>query len=505
MASIFTTKKAWYVEFLAIFLTCVLVRGGSVFSLTLNGDDLLFSHSDASALIHAHLSQLRVFPAIEVYAAKFFGGIIPFQGAFWNLAQLGSMTAFALALRSFWARQSPSLYAVTIGLLFVLLPYQTDIQTFKIANPVMTFSYLAGAYGIGFGNHKGLGRIFRLIAVAVSLGYQTLFSLYVIAGLVKSVLLFVDGQKGRLGSTRNVLMPLVTFYLGLAAASLISVGLGYLAAKLFSGSVSDRATLMTPDLIDDKIQLVVRHTKKYILGKDFGSSLATGRAIKLAQSAIVVLSALSILLTPRQPRFQLNQRIITTLYVLLAYFASAAFILLPALVLQHTSEGNRFLLAASVYPAGVSILLFESELQYLRRAAAALAAYLCLSYAVLSSSIDALSARNSHREILNASRMVDRLNQGSTKGVIRSVVFIGDPKFRDLESPGDEHLKPFVHSLFWPWARIPLLSEISGQRFAPPSPEDIKLAKRLSAAMPEWPAKGSVRVNGDLGIIVLSH
>jgi hypothetical protein len=505
MASIFTSKKAWYVEFLAIFLTCILVRGGSVFSLTLNGDDLLFSHSDTSALIQAHISQLRVFPAIEVYAAKLFGGIVPFQGAFWNLAQLGSMTAFALALRSFLARQSSSIYAIILGLLFVLLPYQTDIQTFKIANPVMAFSYLAGAYGIGFANHKGLGRIFRLIALAISLGYQTLFSLYVIAGLVKSVLLFVDYQKGKLGSIRNVLMPLVTFYLGLAAASLLSVSLGYVAAKLLSESVSDRATLMTPDLIGEKIQLVTRHTKKYMLGKDFGASLATGRAIKLAQSAIVVLSALSILLTPGLHRFGLRQRIISTFYVILAFFASIVAILLPALVLQHTSEGNRFLLAASIYPAGVSLLLFESELQYLRRAAAALASYLCLSFAVLSSSIDALSARASYREILNASRMVDRLYQVSATGMIRSVVFIGDPQFGHGSSPGDEHLKPFVHSLFWPWARVPLLSEISGQSFAQPSPTDMKLAKQLSAGMPQWPANGSVKVHGDLGIIVLSH
>lgn len=135
------------------------------------------------------------------------------------------------------------------------------------------------------------------------------------------------------------------------------------------------------------------------------------------------------------------------------------------------------MLAASIYPAGVSILLFESELQYLRRAAAALVTHLFLSFAVLSSSIDALSARTSCRDILNASRMVNRLYQVSATGMIRSVVFIGDPEFGHGSSPGDEYLKPFVHSLFWPWARVPLLSEISGQSFAPPSSEDLKLAK----------------------------
>jgi hypothetical protein len=88
----------------------------------------------------------------------------------------------------------------------------------------------------------------------------------------------------------------------------------------------------------------------------------------------------------------------------------------------------------------------------------------------------------------------------SAANKLRTVVFIGD------FSPGSNLSgREYYQSGFSvPWAQLPLLQEASGQMFASPSSSDQEKAMRLSAKLPPWPAPGSVAVEGDVGVVVLS-
>jgi hypothetical protein len=55
------------------------------------------------------------------------------------------------------------------------------------------------------------------------------------------------------------------------------------------------------------------------------------------------------------------------------------------------------------------------------------------------------------------------------------------------------------------WAQLPLLQEATGQVFTPPTEADRAKATALANNRPAWPADGSVAVDGDVGLIVLSQ
>ncbi len=106
MNAIFTVKKSVFFEFTCIFLLLIIIRGAFVFSISLNGDDLLFSYSSFDTLLSEHAMQLRIISAFATWVARFLGGLVPFQTSFWRASVLASMAIFSLALRHYWAPKS---------------------------------------------------------------------------------------------------------------------------------------------------------------------------------------------------------------------------------------------------------------------------------------------------------------------------------------------------------------------------------------------------------------
>lgn len=494
-------KLHWTCEFLIIFMICILVRGGSIFGTTWNGDDLLYAHSDPASLIDSYLNQLRFWPALETKLALGLGGSIPFQGAFWNVAQIGSMVVFSLSLRDFWAPRSPSANAIAIGLLFILLPYHSHIHSFKIINPFMIACYLSGAYGIHFGQHQGLARASRVAALSVSLGYQTFLSIFLIAGLVQSVLLLAQWQHQGSSLKTHVLRPLLIYFGGLGLAALLSVAVGYIAIKLLGIQLSGRATLASPAQVEEKIVFAKNNLKRYLFGIDYGRDIYSGRLTKILQSSLVLLGIIAIQI---QRGGSVPGKLGVAAYTMLAFLVSIIATQIPPLLLSHTGEGPRTLIASSLFPAGMTLLLFGSSSAQLRKASLAAVLTVATSFAILSSSIDALNARSQQRDLLIANRMADALSKVATTNPLRTVIFLGDPNSDAGMGFAADHIKDYVYSLYWPWSRRPLLSEVSGIHYTAPTQQDLISARKAAADRPAWPAPRSVLAVGDVGIIVFA-
>jgi hypothetical protein len=129
------------------------------------------------------------------------------------------------------------------------------------------------------------------------------------------------------------------------------------------------------------------------------------------------------------------------------------------------------------------------------------ACLLAFSYAIITNKLSVDLARLSNRDFLNASRMVDRLNQVNGAQQLRTVVFVGGGFAPTIGLQGQEY---FQSGFQVPWAQLPLLQEASGQSFTPPTEADRAKAGIVAANRPAWPTPGSIAVDGDVGVIVLS-
>jgi hypothetical protein len=273
-------------------------------------------------------------------------------------------------------------------------------------------------------------------------------------------------------------------------------GLALLSLKLFAIEGSSRTEFAGLDAAQEKFQLLLNHLKRTAYGKE--PSMV--RSPKLLQSSLwaVVISGLSLNLL-RRSRAGSVAIVFIGLSVLIS-IAIVASAFLPTILMGHTSENPRNLLATVVFAAGLVALANLVVNRPMKIVAIALAGLLALSYALITNTLSIDLARLTTRDFLQASRMVERLDQLSVANNLRTVVFIGDySPASNLR--GHEY---YQSGFSVPWAQLPLLREASGQMFANPSSSDQEKAKRLSAKLPPWPAPGSVAVEGDIGVVVLS-
>jgi len=491
-------KKSAYFEFIFILVIALLARGNGIFSLNWSCDDFL-SIADPTGTGYAvsQMSQLRFFAAFITRLVGWLGGGFPPLGVFWNVSHTASMVVFALALRRLWIPGSPSIYGILIGLLFSLFPYHINLLAFQLQNPSMTMSYLTGAFALGNCNRFGWRKWASVLALAASLSYQTMIAYFVAAALVLALILTYRHLQSA-GTTRlaESFSPLGN-YLQIIVLGLVAYfGLALLSLKLFAIEGSNRTEFAGLDAAQEKVQLLLNHLKRTAFGKE--PSMV--RSPKLLQSSLwaVVISGLSLNLLRRS-----KARSVAIVFIGLSILTSIALLasaFLPTILMDHTSENPRNLLATVLLAAGLVALASLLVNRPMKIVAITLAGLLALSYALITNTLSIDLARLTTRDFLQASRMVERLDQLSAANKLRTVVFIGD------YSPS-RHLsgREYYQSGFSvPWAQLALLQEASGQVFASPSSSDQEKAMRLSAKLPPWPAPGSIAVEGDVGVVVLS-
>jgi len=491
-------KKSVYFEFVFVLVIALLARGNSIFSLNWSCDDFL-SIADPTGTGYAisQASQLRFFAAFITRFVGWLGGGFPPLGVFWNVSHTASMVVFALALRRFWIPDSPSIYGILIGLLFTLFPYHINLLAFQLQHPSMTMSYLTGAFALANCNRSGWWKWASVLALAASLSYQTMIAYFVAAALVLALILTYRHFQSA-GTTRlaESFAPLGNYLQVIALGLVAYFGLALLSLKLFAIQGSSRTEFAGLDATQEKVQLLLNHLKRSAYGRE--PSMV--RSPKLLQSTLwaVVIAGLSLNLLRRSKAS--SAAIVFFALSILISIAIVTSAFLPTILMDHTSENPRNLLATVLLASGLVALASLLANRPMKIMAIALAGLLALSYALITNNLSIDLARLTTRDFLQASRMVERLDQLSTAKKLRTVVLVGN------YSPGSNLSgREYYQSGFSvPWAQLPLLQEASGRVFANPSSSDQEMAKRLSANLPAWPAPGSVAVDGDVGVVVLS-
>lgn len=496
---LFSLKKSVLYEFLVVFFIALLARGNGIFSVNWSCDDFLsIADSDGIGYAFSQAAQLRVFAALTTRVVGWLGGGFPPLGSFWAASHTAAMVVFALALRKLWIPRSASIYGILIGLLFTLFPYHTNLLAFQLQHPSMVMSYLSGAFGIANYNKSGWWKWSSVLAIAASLSYQTMISYFVAAGLILLLIQIVrhwtnPTQSSRAEDLKPVFEYTKIIVYGILAYFMISL----LAVRLVGIPTSERTSFAGVDSWREKLQLVFNHLKRTAYGKE--PSMA--RSTKLLQSALWFVVALGL---SKDVMSQSGRQGKTLIFLPLVIGVSAltvASAFLPTILMDHTSENPRNLLATVVFGGGILSLSSLMKTRPLKTLAISLACLLALSYAIITNALNVDLARLANRDALNASRMVERLNQLSDAQKLRTVVFVGTGS-PTVNLKGREH---FQSGFEVKWAQLPLLQEASGQVFNPPTEADQAKATALASKRPSWPANGSVAVEGDMGLIVLSQ
>lgn len=494
-----STKKSIYFEFLVIFLFAILARGNWIFGLNWSCDDLL-SIGDPTGVGYAvsQASMLRFFAALTTRVVMWLGAGFPTLGAFWAATHIAAMVVFALSLRKLWIPRSPSIYGILIGLLFTLFPYHTNLLAFQLQHPSMAMSYLTGAYAMANYNKTGWWKWTSILAVAASLSYQTMIAYFVAAGLI---LLLVQIFNSWSSSNRN--LPASNFKPVTDYATVIGLGtiayfvLSLLTVRLLGLPASERTTFAGFKSWPDKFRLLLNHINRTAYGKE-PSMIRTPKLLQSLLWLVVAIGLFKDLL--RQPEKRGNAFIFVPLLIgISALTVCSAF--LPTILMDHTSENPRNLLATVVFGGGLVSLSSLMRNRRLRIIALSLACLIALSYAIVTNKLNVDMARLTNRDFLNASRMVERLNQLSGPNQLRTVVFVGQSS-PNANLQGREY---YQSGFEVKWAQLPLLHEATGQIFSLPTETDLKKAEALARNRPVWPTDGSIAVDGDVGLIVLSQ
>ena len=491
-------KKSVCFEFVFVLVIALLARGNGIFSLNWSCDDFL-SIADPTGTGYAvsQVSQLRFFAAFITRLVGWLGGGFPPRGVVWNVSHTASMVVVALSLRRWWIPGSPSIYGILIALLFTLFPYHINLLAFQLQHPSMTMSYLTGAFALANCNRSGWWKWASVLALAASLSYQTMIAYFLAAALVLALILtyrhFLSAGATRLADS---FAPLGNFLQVIAMGLVAYFALSLLTLKLFAIEGSSRTEFAGLDSAQEKVQLIFNHLKRTAFGKE--PSMV--RSPKLLQSSLwaVVISGLSLnVLRRSRGSFAAVVFIIFSVLISIAIVASA---FLPTILMDHTSENPRNLLATVLLASGLVALTSLLASRPMKIVAIGLACLLAFSYALVTNTLSVDLARLTTRDFLQASRMVERLDQLSGSNQLRTVVFIGNHSPGSNLSGSEYYQSGFSVA----WAQLPLLQEASGRIFSMPSALDQAKAKQLSAKLPTWPAPGSVAVDGDLGVVVLS-
>ncbi|MFM7268353.1 MAG: glucosyltransferase domain-containing protein [Cyanobium sp.] len=404
---------------------------------------------------------------------------------------------FALALRRLWIPGSASIYGILIGLLISLFPYHINLLSFQLQHPSMVMSYLTGAYAVANVDRRGWRRWLSVLAIAASLSYQTMIAYFIAAGLVLFLILLLrreqpgDQRLVKASRWRPLLAYIQLLGFGLIAYLVFSL----LAVRMAGVPVSGRTSFAAVDALPQKLQLIINHIKRTAFGKE--PSLV--RSSKLMQSALWAVVGVGLL----AERWRSERRllalalVIASLGVVPLLIVASAF--LPTILMDHTSENPRNLLATVVFAAGGLALSSLLGSRTLRLAAVVLVAGMVLSYGVSTNALSVDQARLTSRDLLQASRMVERLDQLKGDKPVRSVVFSGSY----TPATGLRGREYYQSAFQVPWAKVPMLQEATGQVFQEPSEAERAAMLKLAADRQPWPAKDSVAVQGDVGLIVL--
>jgi hypothetical protein len=495
-----TARLPIFSEFLLAFAIVLIVRGSAIFGVSWSQDDFLQIYDPSGeALIKVQYSMLRASGALVTLIVNWLGATHPTNGSLWSGLHAGSMVVFGLALRQLWIPGTASIYGIANALIFALFPGQSNLWSYQIVHPMMTANYCLAAFALVSYAKGGWRTMASIGAIAFALGYQIMLSLFLVATLILLVirmnsLVLSGGQPSR--EARSYLSPAFALMGCLLAGLVVYFVTSKLALDLSGAGQSSRASLAGLGELPDKASLLVAQLKQMAYGR---GEATLPSSVKLIQLMLLgsVLTASSFVAYR-----SLQQRVSAAAYVLvvsLILLAAAISIRIPTILLAYTADNDRVLMGTAVFWSGIFSMSSAAGPLLLRRSGLILGALLVSAYAIITNSICADFVRLNQRELLMASRMVERLALLPDYGRLRTVVLVGfgTQPVRDLRG------KDMIWSALNSSMATGVLREASGEGFANPSSADREVALSASRAMPIWPHPGSTAIVGDVGVVVL--
>jgi len=495
----FAARQSILVEFLIAFAIVLIVRGSAIFGVTWSQDDFLQIYDPSGdGFIGVQFSMLRASGALVTIIVNWLGATHPTNGALWSALHSGSMVLFGLALRQLWIPGSASVYGIANALIFALFPGQSNLLSYQIVHPMMAVNYCLAAFALVFYSRGGWRTMASILAIGFALGYQIMFSLFLVAALVMLAIrlntLASGGSQHR--QARRYLGPAFALLGCLMAGLVVYFITSKLAFVLSGAEQSSRTSFAELGTLPQKVSLVVAQLKQMAYGR--GDPILPS-SVKLLQLMLLgsVLTASS--LAAYRGTWQRAKAASYVIGVSLIMLAAAVSIRIPTIFLAYTADNYRVLMGTAVFWSGIFSMSYTASPALFRRAGLILGLLLLSSYSIITNSICADFVRLNQRELLMASRMVERLAELPDFGRVRTVVLVGfaEQPTRDLRA------KDVIWSSLNSSMATGVLREASGEGFENPSPAEREVALSASRSMPIWPHPGSTAIVGDVGVVVL--
>jgi hypothetical protein len=502
MNKILEKQLGFWREFAICLAIALISRGTMFFGINLSADDYGFLNFSEKVEIWPFAVELRVFAFILIIILNLLGASPPFVGFLWSVIFNIGFVVFGLLAMQMLVPKSGSIAKIAGVCLFLLFPYHSDYLSYCIAAPTISTMLIIGICSMYF------------CLISRKIWWLCLFGMtYAVSGQITFVYLFMvvifgfliwvfqaigEGalaKSGFLKIAKPWFIRLGTLLLGailyLAVNKIIILFLG-----MNSGS---RLVFADLDGIKENIIMAAKQVYYFFFKADVVQPLSV-KILQFGFFGAVFFAGLQLSLR----KSRVNLKLLFLWLLAMGFvFLSMLFIMGAVFPLKEPPLNPRTLSALGVYWAGVFALAVSITSGRLQRAAIWLGVFVAFCYAINSNRQALDFARINERDRFVASRMVERLSLLEGFPNLRTVVLTNTHHTFNLDRISTESSGFNISSLYRNWSSVAVLREVSGTPFTLPTEDDRKLAENLAQVKPEWPAPGSVFIEGDVGVVVL--
>jgi hypothetical protein len=501
---ILETRIGFWREFAIGVAIAVAARGSMLFPLNYSEDTYRFLNYPEGADFALFASEMRAFgyPLIKFLDA--IGAHYPYAGALWPILFTAAFVYAGLISMRIWLPNAGSLIFVVGACLFALFPYQSDYLSFHNAAPSFTIMLLLGWSALLIAPRSRSTILLSLPALAYVVSGQILFGFLFLVVFIEAMIWAYAWCLQPIFSRSGIWSSAKPWAIRLAL--LFSGAIFYVVASRFIMLVTGVASGSRLEMsgMADYPEKMVLYAKQsyYFLCKGEVSVPFVLKLLQLTLLGAIGFAGLFALFTKQAFGFP---RLIIWLLLAGATTLGVGACMGVMLPIKNAYElmNPRTLSALSVYWAGVfAIAMFVASGRG-KLLVLVLGAFLAFGYGVNANRQALDHARINERDRLVASRMVERLCQLPQFDSVRTVVLVGAQHAFNLDRVSTSTGGFNVSSLYRPWSSTAVLREVSGIPFEYPTDADRELAERAAIGKPEWPAPGSVFIEGDVGVVVL--
>jgi hypothetical protein len=488
-------------EFLIAWGIALAVRASLIFPYNYSTDNYRFLNYPEHFTPALALSEMRYWGYLFYQGFIALGAFYPFAGAMWQIIYNGALVGFAFLLIKFLRLEVSSLQKIALALLFVLFPYLTDLMTFNNALPGTSLWLIVAGCGLLCAGRSKMWFLISILLFNISVDYQLLFTFYITAiyfGFVAGFLAWASADHNS-EKARLLIRGSVAAFFALFFACILQLVVGKSLQVILDIAPSSRMGFAAFADIPDKLFLLAKMQYYFLIRPEASLPIA----VKVLQLLLLGLFLCPLVHAVIVKRWRKGQGFLLVGFGGIALLAGIGVCLSLLLLAQKSVMDMRTLSGMAVYWAMVGALAVFYNKGFARHSAVALVCILAFSYALNANRQSSDFARLSLRDRFVASQMVDRLLSLPDFDKVRTVALVHENWKFNIDGITSSTGGFNGSSLIQFWSTTATLREVSGIPFEYPTDDDRELAEKAAVGKPEWPAPGSVFIEGDVGVVVL--